>query len=413
MKKKINKPMRAAGILLVATMLTTCMTAGTFAKYTTSDSATDTARVAKFGVNVSVNGSLFGEEYGIGDNSITGYNANTANIPIDHSGIYPNVGTGSVQVLTKGQGANANNVVAPGTENNSGMGFSVKGKPEVDCTVDIEIESKNVYLKKGDYAVMQTVLFATEDEFKHAVAVGNIYLYDDEEWKLQDANSTYDADNVYCIKKNVVSANDDFGDLNYYYPVQYSAADTRTTGSAGSPLIADPITTDATQDSLSTIVDTMFGLANDSNTNSNDDSVIGYRKASFKTWIQQANREFDTDFPQMVLTWKWDYENSTAATKEKYDKFDTILGDLVAQDGGDLAGLEADTVFVKVPTVPANTSVSVCTVVIKDGDNYVLPTAAGKADANGTTDHIGALTSEGNYNLETAVYLKATVTQVD
>lgn len=39
-------------------MLTTCMTAGTFAKYTTSDSANDSARVAKFGVTVTADGSL-------------------------------------------------------------------------------------------------------------------------------------------------------------------------------------------------------------------------------------------------------------------------------------------------------------------------------------------------------------------
>lgn len=50
---KKNKTLRAAGILFLATMLTTCMTAGTFAKYTTSDSANDSARVAKFGVTVT------------------------------------------------------------------------------------------------------------------------------------------------------------------------------------------------------------------------------------------------------------------------------------------------------------------------------------------------------------------------
>ena len=60
---KKNKTLRAAGILFLATMLTTCMTAGTFAKYTTSDSANDSARVAKFGVTVTADGSLFGEEY--------------------------------------------------------------------------------------------------------------------------------------------------------------------------------------------------------------------------------------------------------------------------------------------------------------------------------------------------------------
>lgn len=57
---KKNKTLRAAGILFLATMLTTCMTAGTFAKYTTGDRAEDSARVAKFGVTVTADGSLFG-----------------------------------------------------------------------------------------------------------------------------------------------------------------------------------------------------------------------------------------------------------------------------------------------------------------------------------------------------------------
>ena len=60
---KKNKAMRAAGVLVIATLLTTCLTAGTFAKYTTTDSATDSARVAKFGVTVVANGSLYGSAY--------------------------------------------------------------------------------------------------------------------------------------------------------------------------------------------------------------------------------------------------------------------------------------------------------------------------------------------------------------
>lgn len=47
MKKNIM--MRAASALLVAVLLTTCAISGTFAKYTTSTSGTDTARVAYWG----------------------------------------------------------------------------------------------------------------------------------------------------------------------------------------------------------------------------------------------------------------------------------------------------------------------------------------------------------------------------
>ena len=46
---KKNVMMRAASALLVAVLLTTCAISGTFAKYTTSATGTDKARVAKWG----------------------------------------------------------------------------------------------------------------------------------------------------------------------------------------------------------------------------------------------------------------------------------------------------------------------------------------------------------------------------
>lgn len=61
---KNNKMMRVASALLVAVLLTTCVISGTFAKYTTSASGSDTARVAKWGVNVTVAGTTFATSYG-------------------------------------------------------------------------------------------------------------------------------------------------------------------------------------------------------------------------------------------------------------------------------------------------------------------------------------------------------------
>lgn len=53
---KKNTMMRLAAVLLVSVLLTTSVIGGTFAKYVTSDSATDTARVAEWGVVVEVTG---------------------------------------------------------------------------------------------------------------------------------------------------------------------------------------------------------------------------------------------------------------------------------------------------------------------------------------------------------------------
>jgi len=49
---KKNKMMRAASALLVAVLLTTCAISGTFAKYVSTATGTDTARVAKWAFNV-------------------------------------------------------------------------------------------------------------------------------------------------------------------------------------------------------------------------------------------------------------------------------------------------------------------------------------------------------------------------
>lgn len=60
---KKNKMMRIASVLLIAAMLSTCVISGTFAKYVTSGEATDTARVAKFGVAITANGTTFANAY--------------------------------------------------------------------------------------------------------------------------------------------------------------------------------------------------------------------------------------------------------------------------------------------------------------------------------------------------------------
>lgn len=63
---KKNKMMRLASGLLIAVLLTTCAIAGTFAKYTTSATSQDAARVAKWGFDnaASINiTDLFKESY--------------------------------------------------------------------------------------------------------------------------------------------------------------------------------------------------------------------------------------------------------------------------------------------------------------------------------------------------------------
>ena len=66
MKKNIM--MRLSALLLVAVLLTTCVISGTFAKYVTTGTATDSARVAKWGVTVEAKlDDLFVDEYKLDD----------------------------------------------------------------------------------------------------------------------------------------------------------------------------------------------------------------------------------------------------------------------------------------------------------------------------------------------------------
>lgn len=107
---KKNKMMRLASGLLVAVLITTSTISGTFAKYTTADTATDSARVAKWGVTVTATDTMFAEAYGD-------------------------------EVVSSETGVK---VVAPGTDGNLAK-FDVEGKTEVAVEVlyDADLTLKN------------------------------------------------------------------------------------------------------------------------------------------------------------------------------------------------------------------------------------------------------------------------------
>lgn len=100
---KKSKFMRAAAILMAAVLLTTCAISGTFAKYTTTASANDSARVAKWGFQ-------------------------TTSMTLDlFDGSYTNVASG-----------NTENVIAPGTSKTATFTFLPPATaPEVAYTFAI------------------------------------------------------------------------------------------------------------------------------------------------------------------------------------------------------------------------------------------------------------------------------------
>ena len=120
--------MRAAVLMLALVLITSCFVGGTFAKYVTSGTGSDTARVAKFGVTVTVeNNTMFKTEY-----TTDAY------------------GTGITYSV---KSSNDDKLVAPGTKEDGTLTFSVTGTPEVAVNVKLDlVVTKDVFLKEGTYA---------------------------------------------------------------------------------------------------------------------------------------------------------------------------------------------------------------------------------------------------------------------
>ena len=130
---KKNKMMRIASILLVVTLLSTCVISGTFAKYVTKAEGQDQARVAKWGVLVTVEGNAFADKYAATDEAY-----------LEAEGEY------SVVSSVAGE-----QVVAPGTsaeEADLALVATVKGTPEVAARYTIEGKDiADVVLPAGTY----------------------------------------------------------------------------------------------------------------------------------------------------------------------------------------------------------------------------------------------------------------------
>ena len=117
---KKNKMMRLASFLLVCVLLTTSVISGTFAKYITSDSASDTARVAKWGVEITADKDIFLSQYETHDEEEDGFGYDE---------------TFSVKTASTEEDAEDDHLVAPGT--NGAFTFSITGAPEVAVNVAV------------------------------------------------------------------------------------------------------------------------------------------------------------------------------------------------------------------------------------------------------------------------------------
>ena len=127
--------LRAAGLLFALVLITSCFVGGTFAKYVTTGGGHESARVAKFGVTMSVaNDTAFKKTYETDD----------ATIPA------------SAHITNSVESSGSENLVAPGTKGSNFVVLSISGTPEVAVNVKIAAEGHDVFLKAGDYPDLTT-----------------------------------------------------------------------------------------------------------------------------------------------------------------------------------------------------------------------------------------------------------------
>ncbi len=274
---KKNMMMRIASAAFVATMLTTCIVGGTYAKYVSVENGHDTARVAKFGIVTTVSGDLFGTSYAaVADgNSIQSWSVNKETVASDK--------TDADKPESK--------VVAPGTKNNTGMTISVKGKPEVstkityaDATATVNdstvLDNRDIFLKNGKYTVMTPYTGVVNDD--------NITTL----FKLNDNNqfvqaSVGDTGTLYKDAAGAVFADAEAT----YYPIQWKVNDgTNTTDCA---------------------------------------NVAAVQTALAIAGTNAPNEAIDKTYK---VTWEWAFEDADSANVDKTDRKDTILGDMIACD---------------------------------------------------------------------------------
>ena len=137
-----NNALRLGSVMLVLALLSSCALWGTFAKYTTSsEAATDTATVAKWGVEVTAPTDVagFSQTYAFDDTETT---------------------------LTGNSVVKSENALAPGTKGD-GTAATIKGTPEVAVKVTMEdstIELSGWSVDSADYVPLVVTVGGTVED---------------------------------------------------------------------------------------------------------------------------------------------------------------------------------------------------------------------------------------------------------
>lgn len=290
---KKNTMMRIASILLVVTLLSTCVISGTFAKYVTKAEGEDQARVAKWGVLVSIDGNLFADKYDATDEAY-----------LEDGGEYAVVS------------ANGDQVVAPGTsaeQADMALVATVKGTPEVAARYTLEGKNiKDVVLEAGDYTDYTQLIKAADGSYGYTGTFNLAKDYAPVKWNLVIEGKGKTLDVATALYDNLPAAN----------LAQAEAYGLTRKGCS----IFDAITIIqkvAGNEGYKNIVEAALGqiVSGGRNFELEADKDAGTFKLSYDF---DPNKEMDFTF---TLDWNWAFEQENY---ELFDKADTFLGNWAA-----------------------------------------------------------------------------------
>ncbi len=321
---KKNRWMRLASLLLIICLITTCTVTGTYAKYTTQDSAFDIARVAKWGVELQVVGNLYGTNY---------RNVGNGNVAT----------TGTANISVQGTQIADTNVVAPGTLNDKGLDFSLNGKPEVSSLVRAQLYTANIYLAAGSWGVMVPATNLTAGGFAKVASTGELYWFDTSDSTYKPVpTSAVEADFVTYSTLALFTLEDAVGLAKTYYPVVYELNGSTSVhdGDIAAAQSDKDVTAETTVDTLTDIADAVTTQLKGPSAPASAITTTASADGVFTKWVVESQEYLpNTDLTNIIvlgkeeLTWEWCYDRDADGYSGNSAcvacKADTILGNLM------------------------------------------------------------------------------------
>lgn len=294
---KKNKMLRIASILLVVTLLSTCVISGTFAKYVTKASGTDKARVAKWGVLVSVEGDTFADKYEAIDPDYV-------------------ADGGEFAVVAN----NGDKVVAPGTSseevNTTPLTATINGEPEVAARYMIAAtDLTDVCLPKGTYT--DYTQLGDDNQYSLTFTLAKDYAPVKWDMKISKGSTSYTMVELLYNKlpDNFKQVAENYG----LSPNGCSLTDAIT--------IIQKVAGNTTYQQ---IVENALGEVVSGGRNFMlEVKEENGKPAVYMSYDFDPNKKMGFTFE---LTWKWLFEQEDV---ELYDKADTFLGNWAAYKQGD------------------------------------------------------------------------------